>query len=158
MFRYAGSKWHESLHIVKYISQLIMHFVVPFLGSGAVWRRLTSQGREFSTVHLNDLDESVIRFWNSVLDGSHVTELRRAQTTFCPEREHEDDIQEEFERCKERWLRDRDPFAWFILRLYAVGQFVFDPCDRANVASFDKMYLGYGLDREKPEKWDEIRS
>lgn len=158
MFRYPGSKWHESQHIVKYIDTDVEHYVVPFLGSGAVWRRLMSQGREFVTVHLNDLDASVIRFWLSVLDGSHARDLRGARTEFCPEREHEDDIQEEFERCKERWLRDRDPFAWFILRLYAVGQFVFAPCDRANVASFDKMYLEYGLDREKPEKWDEIRS
>ncbi len=158
MFRYPGSKWHESPHIVKYISQLIVHLVVPFLGSGAVWRRLMSQGREFATVHLNDLDESVMRFWRSVLDGSHVRNLRRAQTQFCPEREHEGDIQEEFERCKERWLKERDPFAWFFLRLYAVGQMVFDPCDRANIASFDKMYLGCGIERERPEKWDEIRS
>jgi site-specific DNA-adenine methylase len=158
MFRYPGSKWHESPHIVSYVSQMIEHLFIPFLGSGAVWRRLMSQGRQFASVHLNDLDQSVVRFWASVLDGSHTRELRRVRSVLCPEKEHEHDIQDEFEQSKVRWLQDGDPFAWYFLRLYAVGQFVFAPCDRANVASFDRMYLGYGLDRETPEKWEQIRS
>lgn len=158
MFRYPGSKSHESRHIVKYVGEDVEHLVVPFFGTGAVWRRLMKDDRTFTTIRLNDLDESVYRFWKSVEDGCHIPDLERARTRFCPERENEDDIMDEFERCKERWLTTGDPFAWFFMRLYAVGQFVFSPCDRANIASFDRTYLGYGLDKEKPEQWETRRS
>lgn len=158
MFRYPGSKSHESRHIVNYIGDDVEHLVVPFLGTGAVWRRLIENGRMFATIQLNDLDESVYRFWESVQNGSHVCDLEQARSRFCPERENEDDIMDEFERCKKRWLTSGDPFAWYFMRLYAVGQFVFKPCDRANIASFDRIYLGSGLDSERPEKWETIRS
>lgn len=158
MFRLSGSKSHEAPHIVKYIGDDVEHLIIPFLGTGAVWRRLMENDRTFATIQLNDLDDSVYRFWQSVQNGYHIRELERAKIRFCPERENEDEIMAEFERCKERWLTTGDPFAWYFMRLYAVGQFVFQPCDRANVASFDRMYLGYGLDTERPEKWEAIRS
>ena len=158
MFRLGGSKSHEAPHIVKYIGEDVEHLVVPFLGTGAVWRRLMENDRTFATIHLNDLDDSVFRFWESVQNGRHVRDLERAKRRFCPERENEDEIMDEFERCKEQWLTTGNPFAWYFMRLYALGQFVFKPCDRANIASFDRMYLGYGLDKEKPEKWETIRS
>ena len=158
MFRLPGSKSHEAPHIVKYIGDDVEHLVVPFLGTGAVWRRLMANDRTFATIHLNDLDDSVFRFWESVQNGCHVRDLERAKRRFCSERENEDEIMDEFERCKERWLTTGDPFAWYYMRLYALGQFVFKPCDRANIDSFDRMYLGYGLDKEKPEKWETIRS
>ncbi len=117
-----------------------------------------SQGRDFQTVELNDLDPSIYGFWSSVLDGSHCIALRSAQERFCPEAAHEQEIRDEFEACKNRWLTTGDPFAWYFLRLYALGQFVFKPSVRANVATFDPMYLGSGIERESVGTWEAIRS
>ena len=36
MFRHPGSKWNESLHIVKWIPDDVTTYVEPFFGSGAV--------------------------------------------------------------------------------------------------------------------------
>jgi len=130
MFRYPGSKWNESAYIAKYINARASRLVVPFFGSGAVWRRLMAQGRSFAAVHVYDLDELVVRFWSSVKDGSHVENLISARAAFCPENENENEIRSEFARSKEVWRATGDPFAWFFLRLYALGQFVMRPHGR----------------------------
>jgi site-specific DNA-adenine methylase len=158
MFRYPGSKWNASAHIVKYIRNDVTAYVEPFLGSGGVWRRLMTQGRSFASVLLNDADSSVTEFWTSVKNGAFLPRLTECRDRLSPELFHEDEIREEFELSKDRWVHDGDSFAWFFLRLYAVGQFVQTPEDRRNVASFDPMYLGSGIDKETPETWAVVRS
>jgi site-specific DNA-adenine methylase len=158
MFRYPGSKWNESAYIAKWIPADVTTYVEPFMGSAGVFRRLMSQGRSFNAVTLNDVDSSVSDFWHSVKDGSFFPKLLEARERLCPELFNEDAVRLEFENCKDRWSRNGDPFAWFFLRLYALGQFVQTKEDRKNIASFDPMYLGSGIDKQKPERWELIRS
>lgn len=148
--RYGGSKWQRSKRIVSLIPPTAMHYYEPFCGIASVFRRIMQSGPTFHSYNINDLDSDVYRFPLMVRGDlqDHGNCIERLDATLCrfmPERDHEPELRQYFEECKVRWIEHDDPFAWFFLHLYAVGQYVFRPSRRPNIASFDPTYLRHGL-------------
>lgn len=149
--RFCGSKWKLSAHIVRHIPPGVRHYVEPFAGTAAVFRRIMmTDWISFDSCWLNDACEDVHAWLRMIRGddqehGDFVDRLADVRKRFLPEKDHEDEIRDHFERCKVLYVGHDDPFAWFFLHLYAVGQYVFRPFQRANVASFDPAYLGSGV-------------
>lgn len=157
--QYAGNKQRRAKDIVRLIPHDVEHYVEPFAGIFSVFRCLLSDRDHIKTAIVNDLDADLYR-WTMSLRGDNaehgdfIERLADARDRFLPEYDHADEIRAEFEASKSRWIDDGDPFAWFFLRLYAVGQFV--SRKRANIASFEPIYLNRGLARwtiANAQKW-----
>jgi len=157
--RWGGSKQRRAKDIVRIIPYDIEHYVEPFAGLCSVGRRLIAERPGMKSVLFSDMNADLIA-WLEMIRGTHqdhgdfLDRLRDARSRLLPETDHEAEIRAEFEKSKDDWLFNGDPFAWFFLHLYAVGQYV--SRHRANIASFDPAYFVHGLTcwtTEKASRW-----
>lgn len=156
--RYAGSKQTQAKHIVRLIPHDVDHYVEPFAGLFSVYRKLLV-GRSLKSAIINDVDPDWYA-WAMMVRGDNqdhgdfIERLADCRDRFLPELDHEDEIRAEFEACKGRWIFDGDPFAWFFLRVYALGQYV--DRNRNDLAFFDPKYFTHGLacwSLERAQQW-----
>jgi len=148
--RWGGSKARKSKDLVGLIPHDIEHYFEPFCGYFCVFRRLITMSPHLQSFHLNDINSDLIAWIHSIRDGDFVERLREVRDRLLPELDHEDEIRAEFEASKHRWIIEEDTFAWFLLHVYAVGQYV--SRNRSNIASFDPGYFNHGLQCETVEK------
>ncbi len=141
--RWGGSKARKAPTIVAKIPHDIRHYIEPFCGYCCVYRRVMAVFPHLASYTVRDKNADLIAWLRSVADGSHIVKLAEARKRLLPELAHADEIREEFELSKGRWLFEGDTFAWFFLHCYAVGQYV--SRNRSNIGSFDPGYFNHGL-------------